>query len=96
MTSATSADVTWYHAGGNDLTEYRVTAIVQNLSTGAQRDVGWTVMTPCATCGFMTATLTGLDRATSYVFSVDAVRSRHGKDGTVAETIARSLATRTR
>jgi hypothetical protein len=96
VTSATSANVTWYNPGGNDLTEFRITAIAQNLANGQQRDVGWTVMTPGATCGFMTGTLTGLDRKTYYVFSVDAVRRNLGKDGTRAETTARSLPTRTR
>ncbi|NMO51323.1 hypothetical protein HH310_08995 [Actinoplanes sp. TBRC 11911] len=91
VTSATAANVTWYNPGGNDITEYRVTAIAQNLATGEQRDVGWTVITPSATCGFMTATVSGLDRKTYYVFSVDAVRTRIGRDSTIAETIARTL-----
>jgi hypothetical protein len=96
VTAATSANVTWYNVGGTDLVEYRVTAIAQDLTVGEQRDVGWTVITPGSTCGYLTATLTGLDRATDYVFSVDAVRTREGTDGTTAETIARSLPTRTR
>nr|WP_296073452.1 fibronectin type III domain-containing protein [uncultured Actinoplanes sp.] len=94
--SATSANVTWYNPGGNDLVEFRVTAIAQDLAVGEQRDIGWTVITPGRACGAMSATLTGLDRATDYVFSVDAVRTRAGTDGTTAETIARSLPTRTR
>jgi Fibronectin type III domain len=96
VTSASGATVTWYNPGGNDLVEYRVTAIAQDLAVGRQRDVGWTVITPGSSCGSMTATLTGLDRATDYVFSVDAVRTREGVDGTMAETIARSLPTRTK
>lgn len=87
---ATSAAVTFWNRGGTDLTEYRVTAISQNLNVGAQRDVGWTVITPGAACGFMTATVTGLDPKTYYVFSVDAVTTRHDRDGTVARTVARS------
>ena len=94
--ATTSAVVKWYDPGGLDLVEYRLTAISQNLKSGAQRDVGWTVVTPGATCGFMTATVAGLDRGTYYVFSVDAVRTRHDQDGTVAETIARSLPIRTK
>jgi hypothetical protein len=93
--SATSAAVTFYNPGGNDLVEFRVTAIGQDLQAGEQRDIGWTVLTPSATCGYMTATVTGLDRVTDYVFSVDAVRTRVGSDGTVAETIARSIPVRT-
>lgn len=96
VTSTTSANVTWYNPGGNDITEFRVTAIAENLARGEQRDVGWTVMTPSATCGFMTATVSGLDRRTYYVFSVDAVRTRIDRDSTIAETIARSLPTQTR
>ena len=57
---------------------------------GEQRDIGWTVVTPEATCGYMTATVTGLDRDTRYVFSVDAVSRRTGSDGTYAATVARS------
>ncbi|HEX9999441.1 MAG TPA: fibronectin type III domain-containing protein [Actinoplanes sp.] len=91
-----SAAVTWYNPGGLDLVEYRVTAISQNLQKGEQRDVGWTVITPGATCGFMSATVTGLDSATYYVFSVDAVRTRRDNDGTIAETIARSIPIRTK
>jgi hypothetical protein len=96
VTTSTSANVTWYNPGGNDLVEFRITALAQNLAVGEQRDIGWTVITPSATCGFMTGTLTGLDSATYYIFSVDAVRSRIGRDSTAAETIARSLPTRTR
>jgi hypothetical protein len=86
----TSAAVTFYNRGGSDLVEFRVTAISQDLQTGAQRDVGWTVITPGVTCGFMTATVTGLDRKTYYVFSVDAVTTHHDHDGTMAKTVARS------
>lgn len=97
VTSTTAANVTWYNPGGNDITEFRVTAIAQRtLAVGEQRDVGWTVMTPSATCGFMTATVSGLDRKTYYVFSVDAVRTRIGRDSTISETIARSLPIQTR
>jgi hypothetical protein len=94
--ATTSAVVNWYNPGGLDLVEYRITAISQNLKNGQQRDVGWTVVTPGAICGFMTATVTGLDPTTYYVFSVDAVRTRHDQDGTIAETIARSQPIRTK
>ncbi|HEX5204441.1 MAG TPA: hypothetical protein VFW27_31335, partial [Actinoplanes sp.] len=85
-----SAAVTFYNYGGNDLVEYRITAISQDLVAGRQRDVGWTVMTPGAGCGYLTATITGLDARTGYVFSVDAVTTKLGRDGTRAETVARS------
>ena len=88
--SSTSAAVTFYNPGGQYLVEYRVTAISQDLVDGPQRDVGWTVITPGATCGYLTATVTGLDPRTRYVFSVDEVTRRIGKDGTQASTVARS------
>jgi hypothetical protein len=87
---ATSATVSWYNPGGDNLVEYRVTAISQGLQTGEQRDVGWTVVTPGTGCSTLTAPLTGLDRKTYYVFSVDAVYKRIGVDGTHATTVARS------
>lgn len=88
--TATSATVTWFNPGGNDLVEYRLTAISQNLVPGIQRDVGWTVITPGTSCAMMSAALTGLDSKTNYVFSVDAVFIRQDKDGTSAATVARS------
>lgn len=76
--------------GGDNLVEYRVTAISQDVTPGIQRDVGWTVITPPAICGFMSATVTGLDSQTHYVFSVDAVTSQTDMDGTRASTVART------
>jgi hypothetical protein len=87
---STSAAVTFYSQGGSYLTEYRITAISQDLVVGQQRDVGWTVVTPGSGCGFRTATVSGLDPKTRYVFSVDAVTTKLGKDGTQASTVARS------
>jgi Fibronectin type III domain len=92
----TSATVSWYNPGGADLVEYRVTAISQNLVPGEQRDVGWTVIKPGTGCGMLSAPVTGLDRRTNYVFSVDAVFTQiAGEDGTYAFTVARSIPTRT-
>jgi hypothetical protein len=94
--ASTSATVTFYHPGGQTLVQYRVTAISQDLVTGDQRDVGWTVLTPGTGCGFLTATVTGLDPKTDYAFSVDAVRTHIDRDGTYAATVARSPVVRTR
>jgi hypothetical protein len=92
----TNATVSWYNPGGADLVEYRVTAIAEHqLSVGAQRDIGWTVIKPGSGCGFMSAPVTGLDRRTSYVFSVDAVFTKLDQDGTWASTVARSIPTTT-
>lgn len=91
----TSATVSWYNPGGADLVEYRITAISQNLVTGSQRDVGWTVLKPGSGCGMVSAPVTGLDRKTDYIFSVDAVFTKLGEDGTWATTVARSIPTKT-
>ncbi|MFC3738046.1 fibronectin type III domain-containing protein [Paractinoplanes deccanensis] len=90
VAGATSATVTWYHPGGGNLVDYRVTAISQDAMLGEQRDIGWTVVTPGEPCTFMSATVTGLDRDTRYTFSVDAVQTRPGFDGTYAKTVART------
>jgi hypothetical protein len=96
VAGTTSATVSWYNPGGSDLVEYRVTAIAEHqLSLGAQRDIGWTVIKPGSGCGMMSAPITGLDRRTAYVFSVDAVFTKIGKDGTWASTVARSIPTST-
>jgi hypothetical protein len=89
--------VTWYDPATSDIVEYRITAISQDAMLGPQRDVGWTVVTPGATCGYRTATVTGLNRDTRYVFSVDMVTSRRGQgnDGTIAATVARSRVVKT-
>jgi hypothetical protein len=92
----TSATVTWYNVGGYNLTEFRVTAISQDLVVGKQRDVGWVTVKPDNPCGFLTATLPGLERRTGYVFSVDAVVVRRSGDGTHAATIFRSSVVHTR
>ncbi|MFD0521385.1 hypothetical protein [Paractinoplanes durhamensis] len=87
----TTATVTFFNPGGALLQQYRITAIDQDLVVGAQRDVGWTVVTPGTACAFQTVTITGLDPKTHYIFSVDAVWSQvGGRDGTNAATVARS------
>jgi hypothetical protein len=95
VASATSAKVTWHSTGGTDLLRYRVTAISQNLVTGHQRDIGYTALTPTKNCGPISATITGLDPKTEYVFSVDAVVRRESGSGTRAATVARSSVTST-
>jgi hypothetical protein len=89
--ASTSAVVTWYHPGGSNIIDYRVTAINQDLVTGAQKEVGWTRSAP-ATCGDVSATITGLDPQTPYVFSVDVVlkRDNFSLEGVYTQTIARS------
>ena len=91
----TSAAVNFFNPGGPTLVQYRVTAISEDLVTGAQRDVGWTVVTPGTRCGFLTVTVTGLNRKTHYQFSVDAVYTHIDRDGTYAATVARSQVVRT-
>jgi hypothetical protein len=96
VTGTTSAKVTWYNVGGYNIVEYRVTAIGQDLAVGDQRDIGWVTVKPANPCGFLTATVAGLDRRTGYVFSVDAVVTRRSGDGTHAATIFRSSVVQTR
>jgi hypothetical protein len=92
----TSAVVSWYNVGGENLIQFRLTAIGQHLVVGHQRDVGWVVAKPARPCGQMSATVTGLSRKTGYVFSVDAVVVRRSGDGTHAATVARSHVVTTR
>jgi hypothetical protein len=94
--STTSAVVSWYNVGGYNLKQFRLTGISQDLVGGKQRDVGFVVVTPSAPCGQMSATITGLDRKTGYMFSVDAVVIRKSGDGWHAATVARSHVVYTR
>lgn len=89
--SSTSAVVTWYNPGGSDIVDYRITAASQILVKGMQPELGWTRSMP-AKCGFVSATVTGLQPATPYIFTVDKVRTRAnlGLDGNQTETVARS------
>jgi hypothetical protein len=89
--ASTSAVVTWYHPGGSNIVDYRVTASNQDLVTGAQKEIGWTRSAPTA-CGDVSATITGLDPQTPYVFTVDVVlrRDNFSLEGVYTQTIARS------
>ncbi|MEU4622235.1 fibronectin type III domain-containing protein [Actinoplanes sp. NPDC023801] len=88
---STDALVTWYHPGGSDIVEYRITAVSQNLVVGLQKESGWTRSAPDK-CGDVSATVVGLDPKTPYIFSVDVVlkRANFSLEGTYAQTIARS------
>lgn len=87
---STSAVLSWYNVGGDNLREFRLYAISQDLVTGAQRDVGFVTVKPTNPCGQMTGTIKNLSPKTTYVFSVDAVVVRKSGDGTHAATVARS------
>ncbi|GGM97270.1 hypothetical protein FHR83_000171 [Actinoplanes campanulatus] len=89
--SSTSAVVTWYHPGGSNIVDYRVTAISQDLVSGVQPEIGWTRSAP-AKCGEVSATVTGLQPKSHYVFSVDAVLRADDlqREGTYTRTVARS------
>src|SRR4029453_7822663 len=88
--SATTAGLSWYNVGGENLVEFRLYAISQDLVVGAQRDVGYTVVQPRTPCGQMSGTITNLSPRTHYVFSVDAVVLRRSGDGTHSATVFRS------
>ena len=94
--STTSAVVSWYSVGGDNLVQFRLTAISQDLVAGKQRDVGFVTVVPGAPCGPMSARISGLDRKTGYVFSVDAVVVSRSGAGTHAATVARSTVIYTR
>ena len=91
---ATSAVLSWYNVGGDNLVEFRLYATSQDLA-GRQRDVGFVTVPPRTPCGQMIGTIGNLDRRTHYVFSVDAVVTRLSGDGTRAATVARSHSIRT-
>lgn len=86
----TTATVTWYHPGDPTVTTYKVTAISQSLAAGIQPETGWTDAAPGEGCHEVTATVTGLQADTPYVFSVDAVRRPTWQNGTRTSTVARS------
>jgi hypothetical protein len=86
----TTATASWYNLGGYNLVQFRMTAMSQDVVRGKQRDIGWVTITPKSKCGAITATITGLNRKTRYVMSVDAVVNRRSGDGTHAATVFRS------
>jgi hypothetical protein len=88
--SSTSAKLSWYNVGGENLIEFRLYAISQDLVVGKQRDVGYAVVKPKTPCGQMDATIPKLSPKTHYVFSVDAVVLRRSGDGTHSATVFRS------
>ena len=94
--AATTAKVTWYHPGDPTVTTYKVTAISQSLVTGTQPEIGWTDAEPGEGCHEVTATVTGLQADTPYVFSVDAVRQPTWQNGIRTATVARSSVVPTR
>jgi hypothetical protein len=87
---AGTAVVTWYHGGDPAMVEYRLTALPQRIVQGSQPDLAWQSIAAGTGCRTVTATVTGLDRAAPYVFSLDAVRTNHNSDGTRTSTVARS------
>lgn len=91
----TSATASFYNPGGYNLVQFRMTAMSQDVVRGRQRDIGWVTITPKTPCGAISATITGLDRKTRYVISVDAVVTGLSGDGTHAATVFRSGTFRT-
>jgi hypothetical protein len=91
-----TAKVSWYHPGDTSVVTYRLTSISQRLVVGRQAELRWQEIKPGKGCSTLTATVTGLDRRTPYVFSLDVVRTVTWDDVTRAATIARSGAITTR
>ncbi len=92
---ATTATLTWYHPGDSTVTSYQVTSIAQELTPGEQRELEWQKVNPSEDCGELTATVTGLEPDSAYVFSVDAVRKATWQNTARTATVARSGAVRT-
>ncbi|MFI1994276.1 fibronectin type III domain-containing protein [Actinoplanes sp. NPDC020271] len=87
---STSAVVKWFNPGDATLVDYHILAVSQKLVYGAQPETpGWVTVTPTG-CGWMSATVTGLNPGTPYVFSVDGRWTSPGVDGTHTRTVARS------
>jgi hypothetical protein len=86
-----AAVVTWYHPGGGNIVDYRVTAVSQNLQVGLQKESEWTRSVP-EKCGDVSITVTGLEPKTPYIFTVDVVmkRANFSLEGNYTRTIARS------
>jgi hypothetical protein len=86
-----AAVVTWYHPGGGNIVDYRVTAVSQNLQVGLQKESEWTRSVP-EKCGDVSITVTGLEPKTPYIFTVDVVmkRANFSLEGNYTQTIARS------
>ncbi len=63
---------------------------------GSQPELSWQEKAPGDGCRELTVTVTGLQRATPYVFSVDAVRRPTWTNTTRAATVARSAAVSTK
>jgi hypothetical protein len=95
VAGATTATLTWYHPGDPSVTSYQVTSIAQQLVPGEQRELQWQKVEPGEECGELTATVTGLERDSAYVFSVDAVRQSTWQNTMRTATVARSVAVRT-
>lgn len=92
----TTATVTWYHPGDPAITTYRITSMSQGPVPGPQPDLVWQEKKPADGCSDLSVTVTGLQRDTAYVFSVDAVRKPTWTNTTRAATIARSEAVLTK
>lgn len=90
------ATVTWYHPGDPAITSYRITSISQDPVPGPQPDLVWQEKKPADGCSDLSVTVTGLQRDTAYVFSVDAVRKPTWTNTTRAATVARSEAVLTK
>ncbi|MBO3742380.1 fibronectin type III domain-containing protein [Actinoplanes flavus] len=88
---STSAVVTWYHPGGANIVDYRITAISQDLVSGPQPQIDWVREVPLE-CGMVSTTVPGLQAKSHYVFSVDAVLRQDdmAREGTYTRTVARS------
>ena len=70
---AGSATVKWWNIGDPALQGYQLAAVSQNFVTGMQPPWKWLAVQPGIGCTEMTATFTGLDTGSAYVFVLHAV-----------------------
>jgi hypothetical protein len=68
-----SAEVTWWNVGDPALQGYQLAAVSQNFVTGTQPPWKWLAVAPSTGCTQITATVTGLDSGSAYIFVLHAV-----------------------
>jgi hypothetical protein len=81
-----SAAVSWQNLADPSITSYRVAAVSQDLMLGTQPPPTWVTITAGPTCAQATVTVSGLRNGGRYVFWLDAVVTRSGREYQVGES----------
>ncbi|GAA0723334.1 hypothetical protein Drose_09580 [Dactylosporangium roseum] len=90
----TSATVTWWNIGDPAITEYRLTAVSQELYRGVQPGWTWQSVPPGKGCTRVSATVTGLSSQVPYVFVLHALLKKYETLPPIAPEVARSESVR--